>query len=67
MIELTQDQVHALAMPGAGPPRVVNPQTQEMFVLVPLAEYGRLVHEEGWPVETFQHWLADLLKRACLP
>jgi alpha-D-ribose 1-methylphosphonate 5-phosphate C-P lyase len=46
MIELTPDQVHALATPDAGPLRVVNPQTQEMYVLVPLAEYGRLVEDE---------------------
>lgn len=41
MIELTQEQVRALGKPEATPPRVVNPQTQEMFVLVPLAEYER--------------------------
>ena len=46
MIELTQEQVQALAKPEATPPRVVNPQTQEMFVLVPLAEYERLSREE---------------------
>ena len=42
MIELTQEQVHAVGKSAASPPRVVNPQTQEMFVLVPLAEYERL-------------------------
>src|SRR5882724_9672966 len=41
MIQLTQEQVQALGNSGAFPPRVVNPQTQEMFVLVPLAEYER--------------------------
>jgi len=46
MIELTQEQVQALAKPEATPPRVVNPQTREMFVLVPLAEYERLSREE---------------------
>jgi hypothetical protein len=46
MIELTQEQVHAIAKPEAAPPRLVNPQTQEMFVLVPLAEYERLIEEE---------------------
>ncbi len=44
MIELTQEQVCALGKPDSTLPRIVNPQTQEMFVLVPLAEYGRLVH-----------------------
>jgi hypothetical protein len=37
-----------------------------LFTLPPDAYY-RLVHEEGWPVETFQAWLADLLHRVCLP
>ncbi len=41
MIELTQEQVLALSNPAAFPLRVVNPQTQEMFVLVPLADYER--------------------------
>jgi hypothetical protein len=48
MIVLTQDQLNALASRETVPPRVVNPQTREMFVLVPLAEYGRLIHEEGY-------------------
>ena len=48
MIELTQDQVDALALREAGPRHVVNPQTRELFVLVPLAEYGRLIHVEGY-------------------
>jgi hypothetical protein len=42
MIELTQEQVQALEKPEAIPPRVVNPQTRELFVLVPLTEYERL-------------------------
>ena len=42
MIELTEQQVEALAAPGASPPRVVNPQTQETFVLLRLEEYQRL-------------------------
>ena len=46
MIELTPDQVQALKTPASGPARVVNPQTREMFVLVPLADYGRMVNEE---------------------
>jgi len=35
-----------LGKPAATPPRVVNPQTQEMFVLVPLVEYERLVEDK---------------------
>ncbi len=45
MIELTQQQILALGNPNGTPPHVVNPQTQETFVLEPLAEYGRLVEE----------------------
>ncbi|HUE15928.1 MAG TPA: hypothetical protein VMR25_17285 [Planctomycetaceae bacterium] len=47
MIELTQEQVHAMAKPAASPPRLVNPQTQEMFVLVPLTVYERLIEDEA--------------------
>ena len=46
MIELTQEQAQALGKPATSLPRVFNPQTQEMFVLVPLAEYGRLTDHE---------------------
>jgi hypothetical protein len=37
-----------------------------LFTLPPDACY-RLVYEEGWSVEAFQGWLADLLQRVCLP
>ena len=46
MIELTQEQVQALGKPNGMLARVVNPQTQEMFVLVPLAEYASLVDDD---------------------
>jgi AcrR family transcriptional regulator len=39
----------------------------DMLFTLPPDAYYRLVHEEGWPVETFQRWLADLLHRVCLP
>lgn len=42
MIELTEQQVQALGNPGATPPRVVNPHTQETFVLLRIEEYERL-------------------------
>ena len=38
----------------------------DMLFAVPPDAYYRLVHEEGWSTEAFQHWLADLLKRTCL-
>jgi hypothetical protein len=47
MIELTIDQVQALGKTDTGPQRIVNPQTREVFVLVPLADYGRLTDDEG--------------------
>jgi hypothetical protein len=46
MIELTQQQIQALGSPEAGPPRVVNPQTKETFVLLRVEEYERLKEEQ---------------------
>lgn len=46
MIELTEQQVQALPSPEDGPPRVVNPQTQETFVLLRVEEYERLTGVE---------------------
>jgi prevent-host-death family protein len=46
MIELTEQQVQALENAEATPPRVVNPRTKEMFVLLPVEEYERLKEEE---------------------
>ena len=61
MIELTEQQVQALENPGATPPRVVNPRTQETFVLLRVEEYERLKEDEyddsPWTRETL-HALA---------
>jgi hypothetical protein len=46
MIELTEQQIKALEHPEATPPRLVNPQTKETFVLLPVDEYERLKDEE---------------------
>jgi len=46
MIELTEQQVQMLAHAEPTPPRVVNPRTQETFVLLPVDEYERLKEEE---------------------
>ena len=46
MIELTEEQVHALENPDAKPPQIVNPQTHETFVLLRLDEYKRLKNGE---------------------
>ena len=47
MIELTEQQMQALENPEAVPPRIVNPQTKETFVLLRVEEYERL-KEEGY-------------------
>ncbi|GIW81211.1 MAG: hypothetical protein KatS3mg105_3018 [Gemmatales bacterium] len=46
MIELTEQQAQALEHPDAIPPRVMNPRTKEMFVLLRIDEYERLTEEE---------------------
>jgi hypothetical protein len=42
MIELTEQQQQALEAQQGEPPRVVNPRTQETYVLVPAALYDRM-------------------------
>jgi AcrR family transcriptional regulator len=39
----------------------------DMLFVLPPDTYLRLVHEEGWPIEKYREWLADLLQRLCLP
>ena len=46
MIELTDEQVRALQDPEAIPPRLVNPRTNEAFVLLRIDEYERLKQNE---------------------
>jgi hypothetical protein len=46
MIELTEQQLHELANPGALPPRLLNPQTNETFILLPVGEYERLKEQQ---------------------
>jgi hypothetical protein len=45
MIELTEQQAQALENPGVMPPRIVNPRTNEAFVLLRIEEYERLKEE----------------------
>ena len=45
MIELTEKQMQALESAESGPPRVVNPRTNETFVLLRVDEYERLKEE----------------------
>jgi hypothetical protein len=49
MIELTEQQVRALERPGATPPRLVHPKTQQRFVLLPEGEYERLTAYDTTP------------------
>lgn len=46
MIELTDQQIQSLENPEATPPRVLNPRTNETFVLLRIEEYKRLKHED---------------------
>ena len=46
MIELTEQQVQAMKNQGATPLCVVNPQTQETFLLLRAEEYERLKEVE---------------------
>jgi alpha-D-ribose 1-methylphosphonate 5-phosphate C-P lyase len=46
MIELTEQQMQALEIPEAIPPRIVNPRTKETFVLLGVSEYERLKEDE---------------------
>jgi hypothetical protein len=46
VIELTEQQIQALESPESIPPRVVNPRTKEMFVLLRADEYKRLKEDE---------------------
>ena len=45
MIELTEQQMQSLENPEVRPPRVVNPRTKEMFVLLRVDEFQRLTQE----------------------
>ena len=66
MIELTQEQVQAVGKPEATPLRVMNPQTRETFVLVPLAEYERLINGEKYDDSPWTEEERDLLRwEAC--
>lgn len=46
MIEMTEQQMRAIETPDVTPPRIVNPRTKEMFVLLRVDEYERLKEGE---------------------
>jgi hypothetical protein len=45
MIELTEQQIESLARGAEQPPQVVNPRTQERFVLLRTDDYERIKEE----------------------
>lgn len=49
MIELTEQQVQALEQPEVFPARLVNPKTQQRFVLLSEEEYERLLGNDAGP------------------
>jgi hypothetical protein len=67
MIELTEQQIEALKSPEAAPPRVVNPETQETFVLLRVEEYERLKEaydDSSWTREELQAMAWDVAERS---
>lgn len=57
MIELTEEQMGAMGASDATPPRVINPRTNETFVLLRVEEYERLKEEyddSPWTREELQ-------------
>jgi hypothetical protein len=68
MIELTDEQVRALAGSADGPPRLVNPRTREAFVLVRVDEYRRLTEDayddSPWTRDELQALASDTADRA---
>ena len=68
MIELTESQLKALEKADADPPRLVNPQSKEAFVLLRADEYERLKEEADddspWTKEELHTLAWEIGKRA---
>jgi hypothetical protein len=68
MIELTEQQIQALQASDTTPPRVVNPQTKETFVLLRMEEYERLTaggyDDSPWTREELQALAWEVGERA---
>jgi hypothetical protein len=65
LFELTEQQLHALRNPGTKPLRLVDPQTQESYVLLRADEYERLKDEyddSPWTREGLQALAWERLK-----
>jgi hypothetical protein len=68
VIELTEQQLQALENSEGASPRLVNPRTQETFVLLRLDEYERLKEGEyddsPWTREELQALAWETVERA---
>ena len=67
MIQLTEKQIEALKSPEAVPPRIINPETQETFVLLRVEEYERLKEaydDSSWTREELQAMAWDVTERS---
>ncbi len=68
MIHLTEQQLRELENPEGTPPRVVNPRTNETFVLLRVGEYERLREQEyddsPWTRQELQALAWDAGERA---
>ena len=62
MIELTIEQLQVLDRPQEFPPRVINPQTQQTFVLLPLEDYQRLIDDDEYDDSPWTDEERDLLR-----
>ena len=68
MIELTEEQVRALSEPHSKPPQLLNPRTNEAFVLLRVDEYKQLtaaVYDDSpWTRDELQAVAAATAERA---
>jgi len=67
MIELTEAQVQELSKPHSSPPQLLNPRTNEAFVLLRIDEYKQLTEydDSPWTREELQAAAAATAERAC--
>jgi len=67
MIELTEQQVLELSKPHSSPPQLLNPRTNEAFVLLRIDEYKQLTEydDSPWTREELQSVAAATADRAC--
>ncbi len=67
MIELTEQQVKALDNAEGTPLRLLNPRTKDTYVLLPVAEYERVIKDEyddtPWTKEDLQSLAWEAGKR----